>query len=132
MKSPCHNHGYPVKHNLEDCDLIKCYLKGEYKVTGADKPAGSTGDEEKGDTFLDPKRYLMIFGGPAASESKCRQKLMAREVNAATNLGEAIPAFMKWSETTITFDRMDHPDYIPQLRRFPLIINTIIGKMRLS
>ena len=31
IKSPCHNHGYPVKHTLEDCDLIKHYLKGEYK-----------------------------------------------------------------------------------------------------
>ena len=104
----------------------------EYKATRTDKPAGSTGDVEKGDTFLDPKRYLMIFGGPVASEPRCRQKLTARDVNVATYLGEAIPAFMKWSETAITFNRMDHPNYIPQLRRFPLIINTIIGKMRLS
>ena len=23
VKLPCHNHGYPVKHTLEECDLIK-------------------------------------------------------------------------------------------------------------
>jgi len=72
IKSPCHNHGYLVEHNLEDYGLIKCYLKGEYKASRTDKPAGSTGDVEKGDTFLDPKQYLMIFSGPAASEPRCR------------------------------------------------------------
>ena len=60
---------------------------------------------------------LMIIGGPAAHESKRRQKLTDREVNEAT-LGDAVPAFLKWSETAITFDRKDHPDHIPQLGRF--------------
>ena len=55
----------------------------------------------------------MIIGGPAAHESKCRQKLMDREVN-ETTLGDAIPAFLKWSATAITFDRKDHIDHIPQ------------------
>ena len=73
----------------------------------------------------------MIFGGPVAYESKRRQKLTAREVNAAA-LGEAVPAFLKWSETTITLDRKDHPDHIPQPGRFPLIVDPIIGKTCLS
>jgi hypothetical protein len=66
-----------------------------------------------------------------AYESRRQQKLIAREVNAAA-LGEAIPAFLKWSKTMITFDRKDHPDHIPQLGRFPLIVDLIIGKPRLS
>jgi hypothetical protein len=41
-------------------------------------------------------------------ESRHWQKLIAREVNAAT-LGEVIPAFLKWSKTAITFDKKDHP-----------------------
>ena len=69
-------------------------------------------DEGKRDVYPDPKGCLMIIGGPAAHESKCRQKLMDREVNAATQ-GDAIPAFLKWLKTAITFDKKDHPDHIP-------------------
>jgi hypothetical protein len=54
----------------------------------------------------------MIFGGPVVYESKHWQKLTTREVNAAA-LGEVVPAFLKWLETAITFDRKDHPDHIP-------------------
>ena len=53
----------------------------------------------------------MIFDGPATYESKCWQKLTDSEVNAAA-LGESVPAFLKWSETMITFDRKDHPNHI--------------------
>jgi hypothetical protein len=126
----CRNHGYPVKHTLEECDLIKCYFNGDYKATGTDAPSRLTGNE-KGDAYLDPKGCLMIFGGPVAYESKHRQKLMAREVNAAT-LGKAVLTFLKWSKIMTTFDRKDHPDHIPQLGRFPLIVDLIIGKTCLS
>jgi hypothetical protein len=73
----------------------------------------------------------MILSGSVAYESKRRQKLMARKVNAVTQ-GEAVPTFLKWSETVITFDRKDHPDHILQLRCFPLVIDPIIGKTHLS
>ena len=56
---------------------------------------------------------------------------MARDVNVAA-LGEAVPAFIKWLETMITFDRKDHPDHIPQPGRFPLVVDPIIGKTHLS
>ena len=75
-------------------------------------PSGFAGEEEKRDAYLDPKGCLIIIGGPATHESKRRQKLMNREVNAAT-LGDAIPAFLKWPETAITFDRKDHSNHIP-------------------
>jgi hypothetical protein len=80
---PCHNHGYLVNHTLEECDLIKCYFSGNYKATGTDVPSRHVGNEEKGDVYPDPKECLMIFGGPVAYVSKHRQKLTAREVNAA-------------------------------------------------
>ena len=56
---------------------------------------------------------------------------MAREVTVAA-LGEAILVFLKWSETTITFDRKDHPDHIPQPGCFPLVVDPIIDRTRLS
>jgi hypothetical protein len=62
----------PVKHTLEECDLIKCYFKGGYKATSMDVPSASAGDERKRDAYPDPKGCLMIFGGPAVYESKCQ------------------------------------------------------------
>jgi hypothetical protein len=131
VKLPCRNHGYPIKHTLEECDLIKRYFKGDNKSTGTDASSGSISNEEKGDAYPDPKGCHMIFGGPAAYESKCWQMLMAREVNVVA-LGKAITVFLKWSETTITFDKKDHLDHIPQPGRFPLVVDPIIVKTRLS
>ena len=52
---------------------------------------------------------LMIFGGSAAYDSKHRQKLTRREVYTAE---PAAPTFLRWSESTITFYRTDHPKRI--------------------
>jgi len=128
---PCRNHGYLVKHTLEECDLIKCYFSSDYKMTGTDMLSRPIGNEEKGDVYPDPRGCLMIFGGPMAYESKCWQKLTAREVNVAA-LGEAVLAFLKWSEVMITFNWKDHPDHIPQPGCFPLVVDPIISKTRLS
>jgi hypothetical protein len=107
VKMSCRNHGYLVKRTVEECDLIKRYFSGDYKMTGAGVPFGPADNEEKGDAYLKPRGCLMIFSGPMAYESRHRQKFIARKVITAT-LGEAIPAFLKWLETTITFDRKDH------------------------
>jgi hypothetical protein len=131
VKLSCRNHNYLVKHTHEECDLIKHYFKGNYKATGTDAPSRSTSNEEKGDVYPDSKGCLMIFGGPVLYESKHWQKLMTREVNAAV-LGEAMPAFLKWSKTMITFNRKDHPDHIPQPGCFLLVVDMIINKTHLS
>ena len=128
---PCHNHGYLVKHTLEECDLIKRYFSGDYKTTCTDVPFGPIDNEEKGDAYPDLRGCLMIFGELMVYESKHGQKLTAMEVNVAT-LGKAVLAFLKWSETTITFNRKDHPDHIPQPGHFPLVVDPIIGKTHLS
>ena len=62
---------YSVKHTLEECDVIKCYFSGHYMITGTDVSSGPTDNEEKGDAYPDPRRCLMIFGGPMVYESKC-------------------------------------------------------------
>jgi hypothetical protein len=67
-----------------------------------------------------------------AYESRCQHKLISREVKAAISSHEAIPTYLKWSESAITFDRADHPNSIPQLGRFPLIVNHIVSKTRLT
>jgi hypothetical protein len=52
----------------------------------------------------------MIFGGPVAYDSKHQRKMERREVYAAEL---AMPAFLNWSGSAITFDRDDHPDRVP-------------------
>ena len=65
--------------------------------------------------FSDQEHQLnMIFGGSVAYESKRKQKLTAREINAVTPV---TPKYLKWPELPITFDRSDHPDNIPHTGR---------------
>jgi hypothetical protein len=44
----------------------------------------------------------------------------------------ATPAYLKWSEEAITFDRDDHPDYVPTPGRYPLVVSPVIGNTRLT
>ena len=45
---------------------------------------------------------------------------------------QAMPSFLRWSESTITFDRTDHPESIPQSGRYPLMVDPIIDTKRLT
>jgi len=71
----------------------------------------------------------MIFGGSAAYDSKCRQKVARCEVYMAE---PATPPFLRWSESTITFDWTDHPDTVPHPGRYLLVVNPIVGPKRLT
>ena len=78
--------------------------KGEHRKEP--KPAADD-VEGKDDRFLMLDGYLMIFGGSMAYNSKRRQKLARRKVYTAE---PAAPSFLRWSESTITFDRTNHPE----------------------
>jgi hypothetical protein len=54
---------------------------------------------------------------------------MSQEVNAVS---VATPVYLRWFESPITFDRMDHPDFIPKQGRFSLIVDPLIGMTRLT
>ena len=85
--------------------------RGLNKGEQGKEPAPRTDDvEEKDDTFPTPNGALMIFGGSAAYDSKRHQKVARREVYTAE---PATPAFLRWSESAITFDRADHPGAVP-------------------
>ena len=75
-----------------------------------------------------PNGALMIFRGSAAYDSKRHQKVARREVYTAE---PATPAFLRWSEAAITFDRADHPGAVPHPGRYPLVVDPIIGPKRL-
>jgi hypothetical protein len=43
----------------------------------------------------------------------------------------ATPVYLDWSDKPITFDQGDHPDCVPSLGRYPLVVDPIIGNVRL-
>ena len=44
----------------------------------------------------------------------------------------AVPSFLCWSESPITFDQRDHPSHIARPGCYPLIIDPIVRKKRLT
>ena len=95
-----------------------------------DDPGRDRGQQRGGSEFPNMERELnMIFGGSAMYESKRKQKLVAREINVVASV---TPKYLKWSEAAITFDRSDHPDHIPHLGRYPLVLDPIVKSIKLK
>jgi hypothetical protein len=44
----------------------------------------------------------------------------------------AAPVYLDWSDKPITFDQGDHTDFVPSPGRYPLVVDPIIGNVRLS
>ena len=44
----------------------------------------------------------------------------------------AVPSFLSWSGSPITFDQRDHPSHVMRPGRYPLIIDPIVRKKRLT
>ena len=113
MGSPCINHAYPVKHLYKDCELLKRFLRqaggpkeGDGKEATA-KKGGAAGKD--GDNFLDLEECIMIFGGSDTICSKRQHKVRYREACIAET---AVPTFLCWLESPITYDQRDHPSHI--------------------
>jgi hypothetical protein len=71
----------------------------------------------------------MIYGGQVANASARHRKQERREV---CSVKVVAPAYLDWSDKPITFDRDDHPDFVPSPGRYPLVVDPIIGNARLS
>jgi hypothetical protein len=71
----------------------------------------------------------MIYGGQAVNASARHRKQERREV---CLVKVAAPVYLDWSDKPITFDRGDHPDFVPSSGRYPLVVDPIIGNVRLS
>ena len=110
----------------KDCGLMKLFLsggsnKGEHKKD----PNPTTDDTEgKDGDFPTPDGFLMIFEGSASYDSKRCQKVPCRKVYTTE---PTTPAFLRWSESAITFDRTDHSESVPQPGRYSLVVDPVIG-----
>ena len=77
------------------------------------------------DDFPDPEECIMIFSGSDAIWSKCQHKVRYRKACATET---AVPSFLSWLESLITFDQRDHPSHIARPGRYPLIDDPIVRK----
>jgi hypothetical protein len=44
----------------------------------------------------------------------------------------ATPEYLKWSEAPISFDRSDHPAFVPKPEQYPLIVSPIVKDVKLN
>ena len=44
----------------------------------------------------------------------------------------AAPVYLDWSDKPITFDQADHPDHVPSPGKYPLVVDPVIGDVRLT
>src|SRR6266540_6537434 len=69
------------------------------------------------------------MGGSDAYESKRKQKLTARKINAVLPV---TPKYLQWLEAPITFGQADHPDHISHPGRYPLVLDPIVRTVKLN
>jgi hypothetical protein len=109
---------------------MKRFLSGGSKRGDQKKrPDLPEDDAEEEGTFPKMTCCLMIFDGTAAYDSKHLQKLTHRKVYAAES---AMPAFLRWSRSPITFDRSNHPESFSRSGRCLLVVDPIISTKRLT
>jgi hypothetical protein len=126
LKKPCPYHKTPVNHTLEQCDMLKKYYSRAVVKEGEAKKDGGDGDA---DGFPAVEKVFLIFGGPTVDMSNSQRKRERHEVLATE---KAPPSFLEWSEDAITFSREDHPNRIPNLGQYPLVVDPVIGNARFS
>ena len=134
MNSQCPHHPNS-NHVAKDCFVYKQFA--EQYVKNARKPSNEDqGTSKKKDAeynaptgFQDHRKELNhIFGGPLAYESKRKQKLTEREINAVQ---PNTPQYLRWSEIAIKFDRSDHPDRVVHPGRYPLVLDPVVRNVKL-
>jgi hypothetical protein len=127
LKEPCPYHKGPMNHNLEDCHMLLRYFES-IGVKKDDKKEDPKGDD-KDEGFPEIHDYFMIYGGASTCLSTRQRKQERREV---FSVQLATPLLLDWSKVAITFDRDDHPDYVPNPRVYPLVVDPIIANTRLT
>jgi len=131
LKEPCPYHKGGANHKLEDCHMLKRHFDGMgFKKDDQKKEKnGDKRDDKEDEGFPAVHDCYMIYGGPSTQLTTRQHKRERREVFAARM---AVPQYLNWSNTPITFNRDDHPDKVVALGVYPLVFNPIIVNTRLS
>jgi hypothetical protein len=123
-------HRGPVKHTLEECDMLQRYFNKTGPSAEGGKDQGNNkkgGDKEE--EFPEVHNCFMIYGWQMANASARHHK---QERRAVCSVKVATPVYLDWSDKPITFDQGDHPDCVPSPGRYPLVVDPVIGNARLS
>jgi hypothetical protein len=89
-----------------------------------DKKEGNKAEE-----FPEVHDCFMIYGGQVANASAQHRKQERQEV---CSVKVAAPVYLDWSDKPITFDQGDHPDRVPSPGKYPLVVDPVIGNVRLT
>jgi hypothetical protein len=130
LKESCPYHRGPVKHTLEEFDMLRRYFNkaGPWAEGGKDQGNNKKGGDKE-EEFPEVHNCFMIYGGQVANTSARHRKQERREV---CSVKAAVPVYLDWSDKPITFDQGDHPDCVPSPGRYPLVVDLVIGNARLT
>jgi hypothetical protein len=130
LKESCPYHRGPIKHTLEECNMLRCYfVKAGPSVEGGKDQGNNKKGGDKDGEFPEVRDCFMIYGGQVANASTRHRKQERREV---CSVKVAAPVYLDWSDKPITFDQGDQPDYVPSPGRYPLVVDPVIGNARLT
>jgi hypothetical protein len=130
LKESCPYHQGPVKHTLEECVMLRRYFhKGGPPAEGGKGHGNDKKEGNKAEEFPEVHDCFMIYGGQVANASARHRKQERREV---CSVKVAAPVYLDWSNKPITFDQGDHLDRVPSPGKYPLVVDPVIGNVRLT
>jgi hypothetical protein len=130
LKESCPYHQGPVKHTLEECVMLLRYFhKAGPPAESGRAPDNDKREARKAEEFPEVHDCFMIYGGRVANASARHRKQERWEV---CSVKVAAPVYLDWSGKPITFDRDDHPDRVPSPGKYPLVVDLVIGNVRLT
>jgi hypothetical protein len=130
LKESCPYHQGSVKHTLEECAM----LRRHFHKAGPPAEGGRARDDDKKEDhkageFPEVHDCFMTYGGQVANASARHRKQERREV---CSVKVVAPVYLDWSDKPITFDQGDHPDRVPSPGKYPLVVDPVIGNVRLT
>jgi hypothetical protein len=94
------------------------------KGQDSDKKEGNKAEE-----FPEVHDCFMIYGRQVTNASTRHRKQERWEV---CSVKVAALVYLDWSDKPITFDQGDHPDHVSSPGKYPLIVDPVIGNVRLT
>jgi hypothetical protein len=130
LKESCPYHQGPIKHTLEECVMLRHYFyNAEPPAEGGRAHDNDKKEVHKAEEFPEVHDCFMIYGGQVANTSAWHRKQERRVV---CSVKVAAPVYLDWFDKPITFDQGDHPDREPSPGKYPLVVDPVIGNVRLT
>jgi hypothetical protein len=130
LKESCPYHQGPVKHTLEEYVMLRRYFhKARPPAEGGKGQGNDKKEGDKAEEFPEVHDCFMIYSGQVANASARHRKQERREV---FSVKVVAPVYLHWSDKPITFDQGNHPDRVPSPGKYPLVVDPVIGNVRLT